>query len=63
MDLTSFDQSARVWKQGEQIIAGMTYPAKVKVQTTGPGSQTLLDEGPVEGKTWEILVRVEVRET
>ncbi len=63
MELTTFSEPARVRKWGEQVIVGVTSPAKVKVQTTGPGSQTLLEEGPGAGKTWEVLIRVEVKET
>jgi hypothetical protein len=63
MELGTFDEPARVWKRGEQVIADMTHPAKMKVHTTGLNAQTLLDEGPAVGKHWAVTVRVEVRET
>ena len=41
----------------------LTSPAKLKVQTTGPGSETLFESGPESGKTWVVRVNVEIIET
>lgn len=63
MELTTFNEPARVFKQGEQVFSDVVYPTHVKLQMTGPGSGTYLDVGPESGKKWQsVLVRVEIRE-
>jgi hypothetical protein len=63
MDLTTYNEAARVWKQGEQTVVGVQHGTKLKAHFTGDNPQTLLEEGPGRGKQWEVMVRVEIKET
>ena len=62
MELQTSTTPERVRKWGEQVIA-ISPPSKIKIQTTGPGAQVLLDEAPPDGKTWSIFIRVEAAES
>lgn len=62
MELIPYEEPARTRRVGEQEIT-ITPPTNLKIQTTGPGATTLLNEGPSGGKSWTILVRVEIKET
>jgi len=62
MELATFNIPALLRKWGEQEVV-LSFPSTLKVQTTGPGADTLLNQGPEAGKTWTVLVRVEVKET
>jgi len=62
MNLTTFIEPARTRLVGEQEVT-LVSPAKLKIQTTGPGAVTLLDAGPDPGQTWTIKVRVETKVT
>lgn len=60
MDLTTFVEPTRTRKVGEQEVT-IASPAKIKIQTTGPGAATLLDAGPDPGTVWVVLIRVEAK--
>ena len=62
MTLTTYVEAARTRKGGEETIT-IPPPMNVKVQTTGTSGLVYLNEGPTAGKVWEVLVRVEVKET
>ena len=62
MNLQTTTTPERVRKWGEETITIFS-PSKIKIQTTGPGAQTLLDEAPPDGKTWTIFIRVEAAES
>lgn len=62
MELTDFTEPARRKKAGAQVIT-ISFPSKIKIQTTGPGAQTLIEVGPDKGTVWQILVRVDMEET
>lgn len=62
MDLTTYTEPERTRKVGEQVLT-LTPPSAVKIQTTGPGASTVIEAGPGSGKTWTVLVRVEIKET
>lgn len=40
----------------------IVHPTKLRIQYTGPGEETILQEGPDEGKTWDVTVKVFVQE-
>jgi len=48
-----------VYTPGGTVV---TDAGKLKIQTTGPGAKTLLDEGPPAGKTWSVEVSLSVVE-
>ena len=62
MDLQTSITLERVRKWGEEVVV-ITPPSRIKIQTTGPGAQVLLDESPPTGKTWSIFIRVEAAES
>jgi hypothetical protein len=62
MELRDFSEPARQKKAGAEVVT-ISFPSKIKIQTTGPGEQTLLDIAPPQGKQWQLLVRVDVEET
>ena len=62
MDLQTSTTPERVRKWGEEVIV-ITPPSKLKIQTTGPGAQVLLEQGPPDGMTWSIFIRVEAAES
>ena len=62
MDLQTSTSPKKVRKWGEEVIV-ISPPSKLKIQTTGPGAQTILEEGPPDGMTWSIFIRVEAAET
>lgn len=62
MNLQTSTTPERVRKWGEETVT-ISPPSKLKIQTTGPGAQIILDEGPPDGMTWTIFIRVEAAET
>ena len=62
MNLQTSTTPERVRKWGEEVVV-ITPPSKIKIQTTGPGAQVLLEEAPPTGKTWSIFIRVEAAES
>lgn len=62
MELTTAVTPEKVRKWGEEIVV-ISPPSKIKIQTTGPGAQTILDESPPEGMTWSVFIRIEAAET
>ena len=62
MDLQTSTTPERVRKWGEEVVV-ITPPSKLKIQTTGPGAQVLLEQGPPDGMTWSIFIRVEAAES
>jgi hypothetical protein len=62
MDLTTFAEPARVRKVGDQEVT-LNAPDTLRIQTTGPGAATLLNQGPAAGKVWTVTIRVEIKET
>jgi len=62
MELTKAVEPEKVRKWAEEIVV-ISPPSKIKIQTTGPGAQTILDESPPEGMTWSVFIRVEAAET
>ena len=59
-------QTAPVF-QGEHYLGKsqrtLNYDSKLKIQTTGPGADTIFFEGPPEGKKWTVRINVFVKET
>ena len=49
-------------KRGAGTIV-LSFPSKLKIQTTGPGADILVDSGPDPVKTWTISIAIEIRET
>lgn len=51
----------------ERVVAAtsgfysLSFPSKLKVQTTGPGAEVLLDAGPESGKVWDIDINIVVK--
>lgn len=41
----------------------ISLPSKLKIQYTGPAEETILNQGPPAGKTWDVTVKVFVQET
>jgi len=62
MNLQTSTTPERVRKWGEETVT-ISPPSKIKIQTTGPGAQTLLDVSPPDGKIWTIFIRVEAAES
>ena len=62
MELQISTTPEKVRKWGEEIVV-ISPPSKIKIQTTGPGAQVLLEEAPPDGKTWSIFIRVEAAES
>ena len=62
MNLQTSMTPERVRKWGEEVVV-ITPPSKLKIQTTGPGAQVLLEQGPPDGMTWSIFIRVEAAES
>ena len=58
MNLQDFVALARKSKAGQEFVT-LTYPAKLKIQITGPGATTILDAGPTSGESWKVLINVE----
>ena len=50
----------RLYGQDEKAIV---FDSKLKVQFLGPGAETLVNEGPAEGKKWIVLVQVHISES
>lgn len=61
MDWSIQDQPARRWLQGYQSLT-LTTPQQIKIMTTGPDAQILIQDGPPVGKTWTVTLRVDVGE-
>lgn len=62
MDLVESTRPAATLKYGVQEVT-LSAPAKLKIQTTGPGAESVLELGPENGKTWTATVRVEITES
>ena len=62
MELKDFFEPARAKKAGAEVIT-ITSPSKIKIQITGQGAKTMLDESPPQGKKWQVMVRIDVVET
>ncbi len=62
MELLTIAYPARVWKAG---IAEFTLasPANLRIQTTGADGEVLMNEGPSAGKSWSVVIRVEIVES
>ncbi len=54
--------SARVNKSGWGNCI-LTNPSAIKIQTTGPGAETLLNIQVPQGKQWKVSIYVEITET
>lgn len=39
------------------------YDSKVKLQFTGPGSETLFNDGPADGKKWKVFIQLHIDES
>ena len=39
------------------------FPGKLKIQTTGPGAETLFEVGPTEGHKWNIVLVLDATES
>ena len=61
MDLDLSTQPASTARTGTQALT-LTNPSVLKIQTTGPGAVTLLQDGPSPGKTWTVSLYVHIRE-
>lgn len=61
MELHDFTEPLCVRKGGSETIT-LTPPNKLKLQITGPGASVILDEVPPDGKTWTVLLRVDIVE-
>jgi len=61
INLSISEQPASTRRWGHETVT-LTPPAKCKIQTTGPGASTLLDEGPQAGKKWVVTCSVSIEE-
>lgn len=61
MNLVSDVVPAKVVRSGSQT-AEMTAPQSLKVQTTGPNAAMWFEDGPAQGKRWNVTVWVRVVE-
>ena len=52
---------AKVLRSGSQTVE-MTAPQALKVQITGPNAAMWFEEGPVQGKRWNVTVWVRIEE-
>jgi hypothetical protein len=43
-------------------VRDLTGSQKLHLQFTGPGAETLINEGPPAGKKWSIVTVVEIKE-
>lgn len=62
MELVTTNIQAALLKNGVSQV-NLTHPANLKIQTTGEGGAMLLNDGPVSGKSWSVIIRVEIVES
>ena len=41
----------------------LQFPSKLKIQITGPGAETIIEDGPPEGRKWTVLLTLECKES
>ncbi len=59
-DLNPSQTTHTIYGDEERTIE---FDSKVKIQFTGPGSETLFNDGPAEGKKWRVFIQLHINES
>ncbi len=60
-----YDDNVNVKRKVHAVenVKVIPWPGKLKIQTTGPGAETLFEDGPTEGHKWNIVLVLDARES
>ena len=63
LELKTRTIEAAIMRYGAMSAADRPNPVQLKIQTMGPGPETWFEDGPAEGKLWDMTVTVQITET